>query len=206
MSVELHVFVRPPQRGRVKTRLQADAGAAATLQIYRWLLRHTLGQAAQSAIPTTVWSAESPWHPRLRQWALDQGFSLRTQPPGDLGQRMQFALESSLRKGRKALIIGSDCPAIDARYLADAAQRLRQKELIIGPANDGGYVMLGLQRPAPGLFRQIHWSAPSVLRTTLRRASLLGLDPLLLPALDDIDRLTDWKRWTAGQGEIPTKY
>ncbi|MCB0620135.1 MAG: glycosyltransferase, partial [Saprospiraceae bacterium] len=95
----------------------------------------------------------------------------------------------------RAVIIGSDCPQLQASIVEEAFARLEEFPVVLGPAQDGGYYLLGLHRPEPSLFHDISWSTESVLEQTLQRVAALGQEAFLLPRLSDIDRAADWERY-----------
>jgi len=117
------------------------------------------------------------------------------QPGGDLGRRMLAAFVDMLRTADAAVIIGSDCPSITPEALSDAFEALRNNDLVLGPASDGGYYLIGLRRPIPSLFEGIEWGGPSVLYETRYRAASLGLKTHLLPIRRDVDDPQDIAEW-----------
>jgi rSAM/selenodomain-associated transferase 1 len=125
--------------------------------------------------------------------------SLHPQGEGDLGARMQRAFESALALSPRAILVGSDIPALSPRYLRDADQALgRGDDAAIGPAEDGGYVLIGLSRCDPELFRDIPWGRPEVLAETRRRLAALSWRSSELPVLWDVDRPEDLERLPEG--------
>jgi rSAM/selenodomain-associated transferase 1 len=116
---------------------------------------------------------------------------LTLQGEGDLGQRMHRALSRVLSVHRRALLIGTDAPALDARILAQAEQALDLAPAVFVPALDGGYALVGLTRPAPELFLDMTWSTPQVMQETRSRARKIGLPWTELPAVPDIDEPAD---------------
>lgn len=126
------------------------------------------------------------------------GSDLAYQPQaeGNLGDRLIHAVEAGFADGgRAAVVIGADCPDLDNALLARAFEALREKELVIGPALDGGYYLIGLRQPRAELFRGIDWGSEHVLRQTLAIANRLGLSVFTLPPLTDIDRPEDLAAW-----------
>lgn len=191
----LAVFARAPVAGAVKTRLAAAIGDAAALQAHRDLVLHTL-QALVSAADyqLELWSSE--WHPEVARWAETRNLPLYIQQGDDLGQRMANCLQMLCAQGARGLIVGCDCPAIDADYARAAFAALGQADLVLGPAEDGGYGLIGWgQRVPPDVFSNMRWSNPQVLDETLRRAHLAGLEVALLPLIWDVDTVADWRRF-----------
>ncbi|MCA1990227.1 MAG: TIGR04282 family arsenosugar biosynthesis glycosyltransferase, partial [Desulfarculus sp.] len=130
----------------------------------------------------------------FRRW-LGLAPLIRPQDSGDLGRRMDLALTRALAEGEeRAVLIGSDCPGLTAEILEQAFAVLADHDLVLGPAQDGGYYLVGLRRPAPEIFRGIAWGSDRVLRQTLNRAGELGLRVALLPELADLDRPEDLPR------------
>ena len=122
---------------------------------------------------------------------------LRCQPNGDLGARMHGALLASLSDAPAALVVGTDCPLIDASYVVAAVAALREHDVVLGPAEDGGYGLVGVNRPAPGLFEGIDWGGPAVMAQSRARARTLGLRHIELAPVWDVDRPADLPRLAA---------
>lgn len=189
----LLIFAKAPVPGRVKTRLATTYGRRGAAVIYRQLLCQTLMHAvAAQAAPVELWVSPGRAHPWLAARAHELGVRLRVQPPGDLGRRMQQALRATLRRASFAALIGADCAALPPWLLLQAFDRLaRGAQAVLGPAEDGGYVLVGLHRPQPLLFQAIPWSGPGVLAATRTRLRRLGLHCEELPLSFDIDRAPD---------------
>lgn len=188
----LLVLARHPERGRVKRRLARGIGEAAALRVYRGLLARTmrlaLAPAASAGRRATVFVAP----PRRlddfrRRWA--RGLPCLPQPRGNLGVRLARAF--LLAGARRTVAIGTDCPGLAPRHLDRAFRLLRRHPAVLGPAEDGGYYLIGLSRPAPGVFRRIDWGTERVLAQTRRRLASAGLRPALLEVLRDVDRPSD---------------
>jgi len=180
------IFARWPEPGRVKTRLAATLGDEAAARIYRRLLVHTLAVARDSGLPVELRVTGAP---RERfETEFGPGFAVSGQAEGDLGERLA-------RVEPPALVIGSDLPALTSSLLREAADALAAHEVVIGPARDGGYWLIGLRRACPWLFTGMAWSTPRVLPETLARLEAHGMAPALLPQLADMDEpgdLVDW--------------
>jgi uncharacterized protein len=191
----LLVFARDPVPGQVKTRLIPALGAAGAADLYRQLLEHTLRTAAAvPGVSRTLWIDRPDPGPWVREAAAAHGMALATQCAGDLGQRMQQALTAALAGADRAVLIGSDCPGYDASYLEQAFARLECQDAVLGPAADGGYVLIGLRRPAPGLFEGVDWGTHRVLGQTRARLHRLDLRWAELPTLHDLDTADDLRR------------
>lgn len=184
----------------MKTRLAATIGPEAALGVYRELLTLTAAAVAEATLPATLWLAEAPAAPAAHpaqprpEWP---GLPWRVQPAvPDLGQRMQHAFAEAFAAGAaQVLIIGTDCPGLTAELLRQAAAALTTHDLVLGPADDGGYYLLGMKQLHPTLFAGKQWSTPTVLTDTLADAARLGLRVAQLPALPDVDSAADLARW-----------
>jgi rSAM/selenodomain-associated transferase 1 len=131
----------------------------------------------------------------MQEW-LGSSLVYRRQSEGDLGDRMASAFQASFAAGMTAgVLIGSDCPDLNASLMAEAFQLLRQHDLVLGPALDGGYYLIGLRRLIPELFTGIPWSTAEVLQQTITIAKRLGLAVAKLPLLSDVDRPEDLSVW-----------
>ena len=184
----LMVFARDPQIGQVKTRLIPGLGATKATQVYRRLLDLALTAAAESnADRHQLWLDQASTDEQLLRSAEALGFERCVQTGDDLGARMHNALTTALSQADQAIIIGSDCPEYRPIYLNAAFEALNTHDVIIGPANDGGYVLIGLKHPTIELFRDIAWGGPTVMATTLARLTELGLTWHELETLSDID-------------------
>ena len=184
----LIILAKSPVYGQVKTRLAVSIGAAAALEIYRQLLKHTLDVAAKVPADKVIFYSDEP-APDER---TEPGFARATQYGADLGARMENAFTHVFRKGyKKAVVIGTDCPAIGERTLAAAFDALHQHDVVIGPAYDGGYYLLGMKRVHHMLFDNIPWSTATVFEETVTICRSNGLRYLLLPTLHDVDEKKD---------------
>jgi hypothetical protein len=192
------VFARVPRPGAVKTRLIPVLGADGAARVYRVLLRRALMAAARLAdVRRELWCVDEPDLAPCTALARRLGMRLRVQPDGDLGARLAGAFAHALEPvgAGPAIIIGSDCPGYTTPYLERAFGLLETgspaPDAVIGPAIDGGYVLIGLRRPARSLFTGIPWSTDQVLRCTREALAAAGLTWRELPPLADIDRPED---------------
>jgi len=195
-------MARHPVAGRVKTRLAAALGADAACALYRAFvldLAERLG-----AMPYAVTWAYTP--PDAPFPELLPGAGCRPQRGRDLGERLTGAIGEEFAAGPGPVIaIGADAPHIPAAALAEAAAALAHgADVVLGPAADGGYYLIGLGRPAPDLFAGIAWGTAGVLEATLARAGAAGLAPHLLPPSFDVDQPADLARLRAllARGEV----
>lgn len=187
------VFAKAPEAGKVKTRLARDIGAGAALGLYLAMLRRVFAIVEQAALAEAhLWAAGNPRHPELL--GLCDVRCIHRQEGDDLGERMRHAAarELAAEDVDSVLIIGSDCPALTADYLESALAALADGvELVLGPARDGGYVLIGLRRVPAGLFDGVEWGGANVREQTLARAGKLGLRRHLLAPSWDVDTAAD---------------
>ncbi|MEI2646413.1 MAG: TIGR04282 family arsenosugar biosynthesis glycosyltransferase [Candidatus Competibacter sp.] len=195
-DARLLVFAKAPVPGRVKTRLARPLGTRGAARLYQSLLRRTLGLACAARLcPVELWCAPDSRHGFFSACRRDYGVRLRRQCAGDLGRRMNHAFNRTLRENKRAVLIGGDCASVGIAELRTAFDRLATGwDVVLGPAQDGGYVLVGLRRPCPGMFRGIPWSAPTVLEATRRRLKRSALGWIELPSGWDVDTPADLKR------------
>jgi rSAM/selenodomain-associated transferase 1 len=203
---QLLIFAREPVLGRVKTRLAADIGPEAALAAYRELLALTAAAVAAAQVPATVWLAEAPARDDLGppasvarpEWP---GLPWQVQPAaGSLGERMAHAFAEAFAAGAgRVAIIGTDCPKLTPDLLRQAFAQLATHDLVVGPATDGGYYLLGMTKLHASLFIDKQWSTSTVLPATLADAEHLGLRVAQLPTLADVDSGSDLAAWRAGR-------
>ena len=194
------VFAKAPTPGEAKTRLIPALGEAGAAALHRRLVMHCLRAARDSGLgPVELWCAPDADDPFFRDCERRCGVSLHPQGKGDLGARMQRAFESALVRSARAILVGSDIPALSAQYIRDADQALaRGDDAAIGPAEDGGYALIGLSRCDPELFRDIPWGGSEVLAETRKRLAALSWRSSELPVLWDVDRPEDLERLPEG--------
>lgn len=203
-GVLLIQFARSPEVGQVKTRMMPALSAVQACELHcelmRWTARHLVGSGLG---PVQLSVAGSLEHPVLQQ-CLDAGAgSLQPQSGADLGERMYRALETGLQCHLGVVLVGSDCPAIDSDYLAAAIDGLANAPVVLGPAMDGGYVLIAARQVDTRLFEDIQWGTDTVYRETVNRLETLGLGWVALPALQDIDRPEDLPAWHELRGNAP---
>jgi uncharacterized protein len=193
IDCRLIIFVKAPRLGFVKTRLAETIGDETALDTYQTLVEVLLNNL--SAVPhvqlcfTPADAAEeiAPW--------LGSDRSSASQVPGDLGERMHSAITDGLRNAKGVIIIGSDCPYVTASDIKEAGEKLEEHDIVIGPANDGGYWLIGMTAPHPEVFEAINWSTENVLAETLATAAAAGLSVAKLRELSDIDTVADLMRF-----------
>lgn len=193
---DLLVFARNPVVGQVKTRLIPGLGAQAAALVYERMLRDTLACALLAcAHRRHLWVDRAPVCSDLVQLAADAGMPVRIQQGADLGERMHNALSRSLADADLAVLIGSDCPEFDPAYLDSAFAALSRHDVVLGPANDGGYVLIGLRHTERTLFDGIPWGTGQVLEATRVRLRRLGWRWHELPPRQDVDTVADLARF-----------
>ena len=187
----LIIFLRSPEEGKVKTRLAKTTGAAKALSIYRQLLSITFNQI--QGLNCTVYLYFVPYIDR--NYIEKTPFIGRLQKGFDLGLRMQQAFQEVLQSHKQVLLIGTDCPYITKTLLEEAFDQLQNHDIVLGPATDGGYYLIGLHQMHDCLFAGIDWSTGRVLSQTIQAAEDLNLSFSLLPEHHDIDYEDDWRRF-----------
>lgn len=184
----LIIFVKNPVKGQVKTRLASDIGTEAALGVYLQLLELTRHVADQVACTRHVFYSNEI---EDDHWDEDR-FNKHTQEGVDLGERMKKAFETVFSLGaKKAVIIGSDCPQITPTIIEQAFSTIEDVDVAIGPAQDGGYYLLGMKKPQPFLFDGKQWSTASVFADTITDIANSGLTFFELPMLSDLDNASD---------------
>jgi hypothetical protein len=193
------VFQKNEVLGKVKTRLAAGVGEEQALEIYRYLLNKTYLALKEITVPVTTYFSEFiPENP------IYSAENKLVQVGGDLGERMKNAFAAHLETGiEKVVLIGTDCPSLEGIHLVQAFEALEHSDLVLGPARDGGYYLIGMKRRADFLFEGITWSSELVLSQTLILAAEQGLHSSLLPILEDIDSPEDWERYCSQNGDMP---
>lgn len=200
MNERLIIFTRYPEPGKAKTRLIPALGAEAAAEIHRQMTEFTLAQVKplmeSRSLSVEIWFAGGD-RDQMEAW-LGSDLRYQPQPDGNLGDRMMQAFQSAFDSGvNAAIIIGTDCPELTEPILAKAFHALQQTDVVLGPAVDGGYYLIGLRRSIPDLFQTIAWSTDRVLQQTVAIVKKLDLSFTLLPILTDVDRPEDlpvWKR------------
>ena len=201
--MRIAVFAKAPVPGRVKTRLAPELGDEGAARLACALtLRAVEGAVACGVGTVELWCSPASSHPFFAECASRFGVALREQRGADLGRRMDDAIADSLAAGSPMLVIGADCPALDAQVLRRAAAALAHHDAVFVPAEDGGYVLVGMARRLPEIFSGIAWGSDGVMHETRERlvrahARWQELDPLW-----DVDRPEDYARMRR-EGLIP---
>jgi rSAM/selenodomain-associated transferase 1 len=185
----LIIFVKNPEKGKVKTRLAKDIGDDQALHVYQRLLQYTKGVTKGLNSEKLVYYSDFIDNNDL--WD-NMTFEKRLQQGSDLGERMQNAFAEAFAHGQKrVLIIGSDCAELETHMIKEAFAVLENNEVVIGPAKDGGYYLLGMKTFYPTLFENKPWSSENVLMDTINDLKKLNASYYLLKTLSDIDHAAD---------------
>jgi rSAM/selenodomain-associated transferase 1 len=189
VSVSVAVFLKAPRLGAVKTRLAAEVGPRHALRLYRVMVARTLDAVRSAGLDAAVWYTPPDAAAEMRFW-LGEDWPLRPQASGDLGARLAAA-QRAVETGRGWMAIGADCPGVDARLLTDAAACVSAGEVVLGPALDGGYYLVGGVVPLPDIFTGIPWGTERVLTETRARLAHFGIRWRELITLRDVDTAAD---------------
>ena len=196
----LLVFAKDPAPGTVKTRLAAAIGEQRAARVYTDLTATTLGHAhaacrARIVSRIELWGAPDCDSPYLRGIAGGFGASRHRQAEGDLGARMGHAIADALTRATAVILIGTDCPLLDPVRIALACAALEDHDAVLGPAEDGGYVLVGTRRPLP--FDDVRWSSSHAFADTVAGFERAHIRFAELPVLWDVDEPADLMRWDA---------
>lgn len=196
MENTILVFTKVPELGKVKTRLAKTTGNETAVAVYKKLLQHTHEVVSKSSDHLKVFygghiPSPDPWFPNATNRFL--------QPDGDLGDRMWHGVETSAQQGAsKIILLGCDCPTLSKSHIQQAFEQLNSNDIVIGPANDGGYYLLGMKTPTSYLFENMPWSTEKLLEVTLEKIKENNHTYHLLETLSDLDYWEDlpetWKK------------
>ncbi len=204
----LLVFARHPFPGQVKTRLIPALGEEGAAELYRNMAVRTVTACRRVRLMrgTTLrvcFAGDSV--DAMAHW-LGRDIAFEPQTSGDLGVRMKTAFAKAFHEGAGAvLLVGTDCPDLDASVLNEGFEALHHHDLVLGPASDGGYYLIGMKQSHASLFDGIAWSTNTVLESTLERASLERLDVVCLDVLHDVDTADDLIHWLRRQDKAPPR-
>lgn len=186
----LMIFLKPFVYGKVKTRLAKSIGNQAAMEVYRKLVEHTLSEAHKlpENVNILLCYSERPDAKNL----LPGNEKFIVQKGATLGNRMAFAMDWAEKEGfQKKIIIGSDCAEITSEIINEAYTQLEQKDVVLGPAKDGGYYLIGLKKPFIAIFCGINWSTDTVYEATVQKIKDNKLNLGELEILSDVDNLGD---------------
>jgi len=194
-STCLCVFAKAPVPGKVKTRLLACMDADSACALHQQLIDACLSRTINKyAWQTQLWGTDSASE-FLKEVSASYDISLHEQHGDELGVRMANAVKTTLENNLYVVLIGTDCPELDAAYIETVVQKLQSGiDCVLGPAEDGGYVMLGLSMYDDSLFNDIEWGTERVLAVTRQRIKSLGWSCDEMPVLWDVDRPEDFER------------
>ena len=183
-------FAKAPRAGEVKTRLAVGIGSEAAADLYATMASNALERLRSRTYDLFVCYDPPSAAAEVQIW-LGVEVTLTPQAEGDLGRRMWCALRDGLEIASQVCVVGTDVPDLDAALVDQAFDGLSEADMVIGPADDGGYYLLALQRPIPELFEGIPWSTSEVLDRTLDVAHGLNLTVRTLRTLRDVDTAAD---------------
>ena len=196
----LNIFAKAPIPGTVKTRMSPPLSPAQCLRLHEALVNHTLARMR----PLVACGVEASLYlTGTLQEALEQagrmeagGFEVDVQRGAHLGERLSDALTTRFNQGfSKVIFVGTDCPGLGAKTVRDAIRALDRQEVAIGPAQDGGYTLIGFAACLPQILQGIPWGTPAVCETTLDRLRRRGVGWKLLERQADLDTFADLKRF-----------
>jgi len=192
-SVTIAILAKAPIPGAVKTRLIPTIGAHAAAVLQERLTEHAIATALAADVgPVTLWCSPDATHSTFLKLVMQQRIILKRQPEGNLGARM---LAATAAGSGPVLVIGTDCPALTELHLRGAANALREgNEIVIIPAEDGGYVLIGTRTPQPAIFADIAWGTNTVLADTRTRVIEQRLTLIEQPPLWDVDTEAEYAR------------
>lgn len=192
-SVTIAILAKAPIPGAVKTRLIPTIGAHAAAALQERLTEHAIATALAADVgPVTLWCSPDATHSAFLKLVMQQRIILKRQPEGDLGARMLAATSAG---NGPVLVIGTDCPALTELHLRGATNVLREgNDVVIIPAEDGGYVLIGTRTPQPAIFADIAWGTSNVLADTRTRVIEQRLMLIEQPPLWDVDTEADLAR------------
>ena len=196
----IQIFCKAPVLGKVKTRLIQKLGRRGALDLYLQMFERLIAELSASGFNTELWISPDKDHAFFEPYA----FARFQQAGPDLGGRMSTALRDGLTRHESVILVGTDLPLIDRSYIEQAVGALQTHDVVLGPAEDGGYGLVGVNAKTPDMFSDIDWGTERVLSQTCARLNRDGLDFGLLPLIWDVDRPDDLPRyqaWLEGRGE-----
>lgn len=201
MKVAIAVLAKAPVAGRVKTRLAARVGHRAARFFYQQMCQSVVETAAKvGSARLTVWYTPQR-HPFLRGLTRRYQAELKAQRLGHLGQRLMAVARQELRSADAVLLIGADSVGLTDAHFSDAIQQLGNgADVVVAPAGDGGYTLIGLSRALPCVFQKIPWGSAGVMNATQKQCRAAGLNLMKLAPAADLDTLNDLKAWQQQQG------
>lgn len=201
----LIIFFKCPEKGKVKTRLAAKIGEEKALELYTCFLKDIINQSKSVNADTIIFYSGNP--ESLSAEIKNSASRIIPQLGNDLGERMSNAFKETFSSGySRCILIGSDIPEITSGILNNSFTVLEKKDVVIGPSHDGGYYLIGFNRNSfeDSLFREVEWSTPSVLDTTVEKISVTGKTSGMIEKLNDIDTFDDIKHIIKNNKSIET--
>ena len=199
MKVELQVFARAPLSGHVKTRLIPVLGAEGAARLQQRMTQNMVEEAVASAIGNVVLCCTPDGdHNSFRLLKQQFGVELEIQQGRDVGERMAAAIGLGLQRSDAVILAGSDCPQLDQDVLLQVENALEEHDVVMVPAEDGGYVLVAMREPLPDLFSAIEWGSSRVVLQSEQVLRSSGIQWCALEPLNDIDRPEDLK-WVPEQ-------
>ncbi len=192
-DTRLVVFAKAPEAGKAKTRLIPALGKAGAAALHARLVAHTLTTVTGTALcPVQLWCAPDTTHPFFDSCKNNFPVTLHQQQGANLGERMAHAMNHNLQQDFNSVIIGTDCPALSEADFKQAFTHLQNdSDIVLAPASDGGYVLMGLTHFSPALFSDINWGSGEVLAATREKIAVLQWPVIELKTFQDIDRPED---------------
>ncbi|MFP6802566.1 MAG: TIGR04282 family arsenosugar biosynthesis glycosyltransferase [Pseudomonadales bacterium] len=189
----IQILCKAPVLGKVKTRLIQKLGARGALDLYQQMFERLISELSACRFNTELWISPDKAHVFFDPYTVP-----RFQQAGtDLGIRMKAALSNGLARHESVILVGADLPLIDRSYIEQAVSALKTHDVVLGPADDGGYGLVGVNAKTPDIFYDIDWGTERVLSQTCARLNRDGLDYGLLPLIWDVDRPEDLQRYNA---------
>jgi len=190
---QLIIFIKEPIAGQCKTRLIPLLGKQGATDFYKQLANHSVTTARQlKNIDIALYSYPDTQHAFIQNLVTSSNASIHSQQGKDLGERMYNALNTSLKKHTHSVLIGSDCPGITCDYIEQAFTALDTYDITLGPATDGGYVLIGCTQITPTIFTNTEWSSPTVLQQCINNIKHANYSHHLLGELWDVDTPNDF--------------
>ena len=193
------VFCKAPIAGQVKTRLMPQFSAEQAADVHITLTQGVLSLLSKSQLcQVQLWCSPDLHHPFFTQCAQENDVSLHVQHGQDLGERMHHAISAALENSSKVLLIGCDCPSLTVDDFEFAIKSLKSnKDIVFSPAEDGGYVMVGMVAPQPLVFLNMTWGHEAVFKNSQNKATKAGLNLIQTRQHWDVDNIADWQRYLA---------
>jgi rSAM/selenodomain-associated transferase 1 len=191
----LAIMARAPVLHQCKTRLESELGAEGALQAHIELVHATLARLHKvTNVQVSLWVTQ--FDEATRAWGAEFDLPVYEQHGSDLGARMHNVFVSLFEAGAgQVCLVGTDCPEVSSSYVVQAFAGLSVTPLVLGPAQDGGYGLIGMSKPCAVVFQDIEWSSPVVSAQTLQRAAAANLAVTVLETIWDVDDPADWRRY-----------